>query len=139
MGEARFYLIAEFESEKKLNKVFGEIKTFIKQGQKSEDFWQKYRKSNPQQFWSKFKGKFPLIFEYLGEKANKDNNNSLARELDFGMFNAKPTKERNILKFNDEVWHLASWDRFADFLKNKYQAKRVNWFSDEWSSEFAPL
>ena len=139
MGEARFYLIAEFESEKKLNKVFGEIKTFIKQGQKSEEFWQKYRESNPQQFWSKFKGKFPLIFEYLGEKANKDNNNSLARELDFGMFNAKPTKERNILKFNDEVWHLASWDRFADFLKNKYQAKRVNWFSDEWSPEFAPL
>jgi ABC-type nitrate/sulfonate/bicarbonate transport system substrate-binding protein len=131
MGESTYYLTAEFESEEKLNENFDSIKKFIKQGQKAEDFWQNHRYEKREIFWKKFKAKFPIVYEYLGELADKDNNNGLAGELDFGMDKEIPTKNKNILEFSDMVWHIASWDRFADFLKKKFEAKNVEWFNNE--------
>ena len=144
MGEATFSLRAEFESKEKLDEVFEDIKKFIKQGQKSEDFWQKNRHEKGLfwikfgLFWIKFKAEYPDVFEYLGELVNEDNNNSLALagELDFGMYNEIPEKDENILYFSAVVCHFASWNRFAEFLKKKFQAKKVKWSSDEYDEEY---
>lgn len=131
MGEANYYLTAEFESEKKLNGVFKDIKKFIKQGKRAEEFWDKNRNSKRKEFWENFKRKFPLIYEYLGELVEGDNNNDLAGEIDFGMDNSIPTKRGVILEFSERVWHFSSWDRLAEFLKVKFGAKKVDWYNDE--------
>jgi hypothetical protein len=153
MGEAVYYLKANNCTPE----VLENIRVFILEGVKAQDWWQEHRDmeihGERKKFWSEFEKKFPLISKYLstfkGYKEKDvifggDCNNGPAGYLDFG---DEEDTEHSLefdpsdgeLRYNAMVWHFADWNGFAKFLQTEYGLKNVRWVSDEHMNPFDVL
>jgi len=152
MGEAVYYLKANNCTPEALKN----IKLFLLEAAKAEDWWQEHRDMEDHngraKFWSAFGKKFPLTSKYLCTVKNYDGeiifggdcNNGPAGNLGFGN---EEDAEDNLefdssdgeLKYNAMVWHFAEWDGFAKFLQTEYGLKNVRWISDECINPFDVL
>jgi hypothetical protein len=123
------------------------IANFLREGNKAEEYRRKKRDMEPSgerdYFWADFKVKFPLVYRYLelDKLADKDCNNALARQLDFGClgdiennlrFDYKNDYSEDIgIMYYAEVWHFADWSLLGKFLETEFKATHFRWLSDE--------
>ena len=162
MGEATYYIKAEFSHQEKAQRALKLMRKLIKQGIDSADYWQSNRDARKEEFWTEFKAKFPVVYRFLkawdverkakweknvAEKgrenvypheyepsADGDNNNGLAGKLDFGSVEDVENLrlDGNVLKYSSCVWHCASWDGFVKYLLDACGADAAGWLSDEY-------
>lgn len=144
MGECYYRFKARFPKGTLLDKK-KEIEAFIDEGVAAEDWWQDHRNNKPSVFWPQFKKLFPTITEYLDtqygwEELDKNCGNGLAGILEFGKDRDSSSNlqtsyddalENDILLYTEEVWHLAEWNGFCEFLKHKWGALDAVWNSEE--------
>jgi hypothetical protein len=143
MGEAYYSLLAEFPKAptKKQERA---IKDFFLEGDRAYEYWQEHRGQKPKEFWPEFKKQFPVVSEYLaqtksGRKSLLDGDcgGDLAGYMDFAAEDSGPGNIEDSLKFDGkeltytaEVWHHATWNPLAEFLKKKFGAIEATWISD---------
>lgn len=90
MGSATYYLKAKFRSHEDLKAVFPDIKQFLIEGARAEDWWRQHRsmenRGTRKEFWDQFKIEFPRIYEFLQYTGHADGdcNNDLANVMNFG-------------------------------------------------------
>lgn len=132
MGEATYYLKAEFPEGKLGVALLHGIEEFFAEGKRAEDYWQSNRNLEPSKFWPEFQRQFPIVTDMIAKFVGKEANHALAGELSFGYQDRNIYREGNTLFVRAMVWHLADWDRLAAFLKTRFGAERVGWWSDEY-------
>jgi len=143
MGEATYYLLAEFETEEDAKEagefaglVFEELFKFQNEWQKIRDD----RRFSVEERHKMLLKKFPLVAKYirLPRPCRDDPNmNYLAGHCEISDCYSLYIQGK-YLKLVDEVWHLASWDNIAEFFC-RLGAKRVVWESDEYFDYFELL
>ncbi len=148
MGSATYYLKAKFRSHEDLKAVFPDIKQFLIEGARAEDWWQQHRsmenRGTRKEFWDQFKVEFPRIYEFLQHTGHADGdcNNDLANVMNFGsdwgidqsFGNWYPdgVPEQNEFRYEAYVWHFADWDHLCNYLKHKFGAYDAAYVSDEY-------
>jgi len=140
MGEATYYLIAQFESDE--NAKFAEdfARVVFKELSKFSDEWQKIRSNqnkSPIQRHRILLKKFPLVRRYISlPKPPKEDvcMNYLAGQCEITN-NFNLYSERNSVRLSDYVWHLASWDNISEFFY-RLGARKVIWRSEEYFDYF---
>ena len=134
MGEANYYLKATFKDAATLEKQLPSLRAFFEEGWNAYNFWQRNRSAPAYKFWPKFKSQFPLATELLGKRVDGDCNNALAGEIDFvSLEDAVFKADGNALYYGGMVWHFADWRPLCKFLKTKFGATTVDYYSDEYS------
>jgi hypothetical protein len=154
MGEATYYLKAQFESQAAAEAAVPGIKRLISEGIQAQDWWQNHRRMEHEgkraEFWSGFKEKFPLTTKYLqsfqagccgGEHIllDDDCNNGPAGFLDFGSDEEDleaVNVQGNTVTYYALVWHFARWDPFLNFIASEHGAVKIGWVSDEYLEPF---
>lgn len=134
MGEANYYLKAQFASEDDLTAKLPALRTFFTQGANAYDFWQKNRMAKPETFWATFTKRYPLVAQLLGKYVGGDCNNALAGLIDFIRLDwAVFKQDKNTLYYGGTVWHFADWEPLCAFLQTQFGATKVKFLSDEYS------
>jgi hypothetical protein len=141
MGEACYY-IKGYNCSKE---TFEKIKEFFLEGSKAEDWWQEHRGIDREgkrgEFWSEFEQNFPLVTKYMKFRKlfGKDCNNDLAGELDFGTeedIGDSMYLDEDEFRYSAVIWHCATWDGIANYLKKEFGLKNVRWISEEDANMF---
>jgi len=140
MGSCYYYLRASFKSPL-TRKQSHNIKSFLIEVSKAEDFWQDNRGTDPSVFWPKFNKLFPDASRYLVSQnintTNGDCNNNIAGCLEAGWTNQIEDYVNAIqagqteVHYSAEVWHLCSWEPLAKWFKKEFGATKATWFSEE--------
>lgn len=153
MGEANYYLKAQFPQDTNMVKVGKEFEKFLLEGKEAYKWWQDNRYLPREKFWPLFAEKFPQMYDYLdgvedhyfkGPVRGGDNNNGLAGLLDFiGDYDAPMDAFKievyhipELLHVGREVWHLANWEPFCAYIKRRWGAIRAGWMSDEYFDDY---
>jgi len=136
LGEATFYLKAEFPDEEAAEKALGVIKEILQDVADCWEEWQEIRDEldkSVKERHERLMSNHPLAARFLRLPEPDESDefmNYLAGYLeithDFELF-----RKGNVLFLYDTVWHLGSWDNIAELFA-KFGAKRVGWISDEW-------
>ena len=135
MGEATFYLLAEFKSEEDAEFAEDFARIVLNELSKFFDEWQKIRQKqtiSPIERHKMLLKKFPLVAKYikLPKPSEGDTSmNYLAGECEITNY-MNLYSEGNLVKLSDCVWHLASWDNISEFFY-RLGARKVVWNSDE--------
>jgi hypothetical protein len=140
MGEAMYYMKAEVATPENVKK----IKSFFREVERSQDYWQKFRDMEDagerELFWQGFKSKFPKTYDYLtvAGLADKDCNNELAGQIDFGSGDEIDSMELRgeTIYYRAYVWHFSQWDNLMRYLVFKFQLMNPRWLSDEYINPF---
>lgn len=138
MGEATYYLKAQFKNRQAAHKALPQVKAFIEEVGKAYTYWQDNRDSRMRDdaFWADFQGQFPQAYDFLKFQgiAGGDKNNALAGKISFGdtgYLDSLQT-EGNLLLYHELTWHFADWQPFCEYLKLKFGAEKAGYISDEY-------
>ncbi len=143
MGEAFYYLKLQFETNDSAKEILPILQEFFKEGVDSYFFWQRNRKMEDdgrrKAFWKRFKLKFPLVCEYLGDLV-EGNCHGMVGLLDFGDSERDVDNDmqvhQNEIWYNAWIWHCANWEPLINFLKYKFKALKGGWVSEKF---FEPI
>ena len=139
MGMATYYLKARFASSKAAQAALPKLNALINEGIEAESHWNYRPQEMSKPYWSEFRKRFPLVFQYLGKVVSTDSF-AVASALNFGeRDNTMPIVEGKLLYFSAYVWHFADWALLARFLKSKLGALGVDWISEESMDPFSML
>jgi hypothetical protein len=143
MGEATFYLLAEFETKEDAKEaeefariVFDELAEFQEEWQIIRDIQDKPTKLRHKMLLKKF----PLVAKYISLPEPPDDDlpmNYLAGHCEISK-NYCLEADGRYVRLSDTVWHFADWDNIAEFFY-RLGAKRVVWESDEYFDFFELL
>lgn len=139
MGEAVYTLKASFKDveagAKKLRKLLTQVG-------KAYDYWQDNRGKTPEQFWPKFKAKFPLavkLLSFTDVKIGGDCGNALAGLLSYCEYSKHLDLDSGggadgsgIVIYRAEVWHFANWRGLGLYVRDVLGGTRVSWKSSEY-------
>jgi len=143
MGEAVYYLIAEFYSKKRADIALKVFNIICKKLSKFMDVRERLgTKPTPIEIYNKLKREFPLIFKYLDVEKPDDTTSSVNYLIGFcdmtSYYNLElytdKTSHRYRLILIDEVWHFADWNPLVN-LAFKLGATHAVYYSDEYISE----
>jgi len=155
MGEATFYLKAEFTSEKEARDTLPLFKELLIDQSNAYEYWQKYCREDPRmeekdrdflhvnsktppERYELLKEKFELAFSILPAyevSTNDKNMNFLAGQLyDGGLEQIEDNLdiEDTTIYFHAEVWHFSTWDHLSEWLRER--GSRAGWLSDEYAT-----
>jgi hypothetical protein len=138
MGEANYYLLAEFESEDDAKFAERCARVILAELVAFYDEWQDIRTKTHKTVAERHKlllKKFPLVRKYIWlpspPKGREDPAmNYLAGYCDVTC-DFELSSEGRYVKLHDYVWHFANWDNIA-WLFYRLGAKKVVWYSDEY-------
>jgi len=137
MGEATYYLMAQFKTDADAEAACEAFRALNAEGCRAHDYWQTHRgEPSREAFFKTFNEKFPLVAQYLGDHTF-DHNNGLAGQLDFideGDENIH-VESGAILSASAYVWHFADWSKMEEWLEAHGAIKVVS-LSDEYESFF---
>jgi hypothetical protein len=137
MGEAIYYLIAEFPNKNIMDIAIKILKPIFKQTIKCQDEWQKIRGTgNPIKNYEYLMDKYPLVNTFLDiPKPKRDDisMNDIAGTLDINEDYTLYTYNTR-LELICEVWHFADWSGFVK-LMFKLGASYCNYYSDEYTED----
>jgi hypothetical protein len=140
MGEAIYYLKAQFKDGKAALKGAKRLRGLIEEDIAAYDFWQRNRgQKEPSEFWPEFKEKFPKVYRYLKMWQPKlvggDCDNDLAGKLGLGNEGdaQNVVVEGNLVKYHAEVWHFSDWSGLVKYVKRVCLAQKAGYISDEYA------
>jgi len=133
MGEATFYLKAVFKDEETAKAVFEQFKPLLEDLVEAYEFWQRNRGKMPVRKLVKILSQRPswVLVRNKAKVIEEDDKwlNFLAGELEMAP-DFQLELEGNQILLSCYVWHLATWDGIADWLR--MQGGKAGWVSDEW-------
>ena len=138
MGMATYYLKARFASPRSAQAALPKLTALIDEGAEAERLWNARPEQPGKPFWSDFKKRYPLVFDFLGKPTRADSH-AVSYALNFGDDHPTPTIEGKFLFFSAYVWHFADWALLAKFVKAKLGAMGVDWISEECVDPFELL
>jgi len=138
MGEAVYYLIAEFRNNKQLRIVSNLVEPIIKELAEFQDYWQntRHEKGTVRERYNHLKEKYPLAFEYLNIPKPEDDDtvmNRLAGYCDMTV-DYRIYYDDNKFTLSCEVWHFANWKPLVR-LMFQLGAVKCHYYSDEYMDE----
>lgn len=139
MGEATYYLKAQWKNRQAAHAALPKVKTFIEEVGKAYNFWQANRDSHMRDdaFRADFQGQFPQAYDFLKfqKLADGDKLNDLAGNISFGdedqINEENPQVDGTCIKYRELTWHFANWGPFCEYLKLKFGAEKAGYVSDE--------
>jgi hypothetical protein len=143
MGEATYYLLAEFETSEDAKEVEEFARIVFEELSRFQDEWQTIRNTQGKSAKERHKillKEFPLVAKYISLPEPPDDDppmNYLAGYCEIND-NYYLQSDGRYLRLSDEVWHFADWSNIAEFFY-KLGAKRVVWESDEYFDFFELL
>jgi len=136
MGEAIYYAKWKYTNKMLAKTALTKISSFLQETQEAYDFWQENRGNTPDEFWPKFKNKFPKCYNFLASfhLAGGDCNNALAGTMSVGHEDCYIDELE--VRYSAEVWHFAEWSPFVQWLAIDTGAESYGYVSDEDANLF---
>ena len=139
MGECAYYIKAAFKTEVEAKEAFKRLNAFLKESVKAYSFWQDGRSKKGPTFWKAFETNFPLISGYIKKYVTENGKtvwggdpNDLSGSMDFGEEDPVAGMSGNIVGYGDSnVWHMADWQPFANYITGELGAVKVVWDTEE--------
>jgi len=139
MGEATYYLKAQFKDGAAAILGAKRLRDLIEQDIAAYDFWQSHRATPPAAFWPEFKGKFPKVYRYLELWQPKliggDCNEDLCGKLGLASEGDEQNVliDRDVVQYHAEVWHFSDWAGLVKYVKRVCLAQKAGYISDEYA------
>lgn len=140
MGEATYYLIAEFETEEEAELAEARARVVLDDVVKFENDWQKirgYTDRPVKERHDELLKKHPLVAKFI-ELPNIDetdvNMNYLAGRCEMNEY-YEMRRNGEAVYLSCTVWHIATWDNIED-LFFRLGANEAGWISDEYIDPF---
>ena len=143
MGEATYYLIAEFETEEEAELAEARARVVLDDIVEFENDWQEIRnnvKDPCLERHVKLQEEHPLVDKFIelpDIDGNDINMNYLAGKCEMNEYYEMHLIGTGI-HLSCTVWHLASWGNIEDFFF-RLGAEKAGWFSDEHIDPFELL
>ena len=140
MGEATYYLIAEFETEEEAELAEARARVVLDDLVEFENDWQKIRGDSERpekERHNKLLKKHPLVDNFIrlpDIDKNDPNMNYLAGKCEMNDDYAMHLIGTGI-HLSCTVWHFATWNNIENFFF-RLGAGRAGWFSDESMDPF---
>jgi hypothetical protein len=136
MGEATYYLMAEFGSEEEAERAARYAAPILREMAEFNDAWQEIRHERDRPVAERHEAllsRFPLVRRFVrlpGPREDDPNMNYLAGECEMGEDFQLVTMGSRV-GLSCVVWHLASWDNVEEVFYG-LGARKVYWTSDEY-------
>lgn len=134
MGEATFYLKAEFENEHDANQAYTIAQKVFEDLMNFQNDWQKIRDGTPViDMHNKLLKDHKLVALFISLPEPKEDD----RGMNYLAGNCEMPEDfelkiaENEIYLSAYVWHLATWDNIQEFFF-KLGAIRCGWVSDEY-------
>lgn len=131
MGEAVYKLKAKFKTPEAAKAANVLLTAFLTETEKAFWFWQDNRDSAMEHkaFWTAFKADYPNTYAFLKSFGKADANlGELAGQMSLvgQEDDVKNLKLKgDTITYESEVWHMATWVPFADYVRNHFKAENV--------------
>ena len=150
MGEATYYLIAEFETEEEAELAEMRARVVLDDIVKFENDWQTIRGDSERpvkERHNELLNTHPLVAKFIKLPDIEENDVDID-EKDINMNYLADKCEMNDeygmhligtgIHLSCMVWHIATWDNIEDFFF-RLGAEKAGWFSDEYIDPFELL